>query len=65
MINTEHKVKIAKKIGVNFCDLQCNNCKFWGYNNSKPMNSLGESFCPKRKKKTFALSYCIRFEKRV
>mgnify|MGYP007025963571 CR=1 FL=1 len=40
----------------------CINCKYWGYNNGKPMNDVGESKCMKRKNdRTHAVQYCRGF----
>ena len=41
----------------------CLNCKYFGYNNLKPMDSLGDSVCLKRKHKVHACQHCVNFEK--
>lgn len=39
----------------------CRDCKYWGYNNRKPMNDVGESRCLRLKRKTHACQYCRDF----
>lgn len=40
----------------------CYNCKYWGFNNGKVLNSLCESRCTKRKKDwTWSSQYCRGF----
>ena len=41
----------------------CLNCKYFGYNNHKPMNVTGDSICLKRKHKVHACQHCKIFEK--
>lgn len=38
----------------------CRNCKYWGYNNGKPMNAE-ESQCLRLKRRTHACQYCKDF----
>lgn len=59
----EIKLEVAQK---NHCEVSCVNCgrcKYWGYNNGKPMNSVGDSKCLLRKGRTWKLSFCKHFEK--
>lgn len=42
-------------------DKVCINCKYWGCNNGKPMNDVGESRCLRFKRKTHASQYCKDF----
>ena len=42
---------------------KCLNCKYFGYNNHKPMNDTGDSICLKRKHKVHACQHCKNFEK--
>ena len=42
-------------------DIICRGCKYWGYNNGKPMNDVGESRCLRLKRKTHACQYCRDF----
>lgn len=39
----------------------CRDCKYWGYNNRKPMNDVGESRCLRLKRRTHACQYCRGF----
>lgn len=41
----------------------CSNCKYFGYNNHKPMNDVGESVCLERKHKVHVCQHCKNFEK--
>ena len=41
----------------------CLNCKYFGYNNHKPMNDVGDSICLKRKHKVHGCQNCKNFEK--
>lgn len=43
-------------------DIICRDCKHWGFNNGKPMDSVGNSKCLKLKYKTHACNYCRSFE---
>ena len=57
------KLVVAQK---NHCEIPCVNCgqcKYWGYNNGKPMNSVGDSKCLLRKTTTWKFSFCKHFEK--
>ena len=40
----------------------CLNCKYFGYNNHKPMNDVGDSICLKRKHKVHGCQHCKNFE---
>lgn len=42
-------------------DNVCIDCKYWGYNNRKPMNDVRESRCLRLKRKTHACQYCRDF----
>lgn len=42
-------------------DIICIDCKYWGYNNRKPMNDIGESRCLRLKRRTHACQYCRDF----
>lgn len=37
----------------------CKNCTHWGYNNGKPMNDVGESWCSEMKQNTHACGNCF------
>lgn len=41
----------------------CLNCKYFGYNNHKPMNDVGDSICLKRKHRVHGCQNCKNFEK--
>ena len=42
-------------------DVRCYNCKAWGYNCGKVMNSMGESRCAQRKGRTASYQWCKHF----
>lgn len=42
-------------------DIICRDCIYWGYNNGKPMNDVGESRCLRLKRRTHACQYCSGF----
>ena len=42
-------------------DIICIDCKYWGLNNRKPMNDVGESRCLRFKRKTHVSQYCRDF----
>lgn len=37
----------------------CKNCTHWGYNNGKPMNDVGESWCSEMGQNTHACGNCF------
>lgn len=54
--------ELANRYNFEIRDICCINCKYWGYNNGKPMNDVGESKCMKRKSdRTHAVQYCRGF----
>lgn len=61
-------IKIKEEIALrNDCEIdaiECKNCRYWGYNNGKEMNSTGDSRCSIRREKTFALQFCKKFKKK-
>ena len=42
----------------------CRDCKYWGGNNGKKINSVGDSRCLKLKRITHAMNYCNNFKLR-
>lgn len=42
----------------------CRDCKYWGGNNGKTINSVGDSRCLKLKRITHAMNYCNSFKLR-
>lgn len=38
------KETLANRYNLELRDVCCINCKYWGYNNGKPMNNVGETF---------------------
>lgn len=38
----------------------CQNCIYWGGNNKKPINSVGDSYCIKLKKMAHACQRCTK-----
>lgn len=60
------RVNIAAKLGLeDTLYVRCLNCKAWGWNHGKTMNSMGESICKYRKlhdRRTASYQWCKKFE---
>lgn len=56
------KETLANRYNLELRNVCCLSCKYWGYNNGKPMNNVGESKCMKRKNdRTHAAQFCMGF----
>lgn len=70
MITTEEveavRADIAAKFGLEDASyVRCLNCKSWGWNHGKTMNSMGESICKHRSwpdRRTASYQWCKKFE---
>lgn len=49
---------------IDYKKVYCKNCFYWGYNNNQEMDSVGNSRCSNKKKKTFALQFCKKFKEK-
>ena len=60
----EIKAEVAAREGCAVDCVECYNCQYWGYNCGKSLNSVGESRCTARTKKTntWARQYCRKFK---
>ena len=60
--SSEIKKELAERYEVEERQVQCYNCRYWGFNCGKVLNSRCESRCTKRKKDwTWASQYCRGF----
>ena len=60
------RADIAVAQGLQQADtVRCLNCKAWGWNHGKTMNSMGESICKYREwpdRRTASYQWCKKFE---
>lgn len=60
------RADLAAKLGLeDLSHVRCLNCKSWGWNCGKTMNSMGESICIHRKwpdRRTASYQWCKKFE---
>lgn len=63
---TQTREDLAAAYGYTDCTyIRCLNCKAWGWNHGKTMNSMGESICKYRKwpdRRTASYQWCKKFE---
>lgn len=64
MTSAEIKAEVAAREGCSGDCVKCYNCQYWGYNRGKDLNSVGESRCTARTKKTYtwARQFCRKFK---
>lgn len=65
MTADEIKAIVAEGQNCAIEEVCCRNCKYWGWNRGKVMNSMGECRCYHRKDraKTWSRQFCRGFEK--
>lgn len=64
MTSAEIRAEVAAREGCSGECVKCYYCQHWGYNRGKDLNSMGESRCTARTKKTYtwARQFCRKFK---